>query len=172
MPKFDQLTGLLSGQNLEQRLDGLLDRADDTGEPLSIAIADLGGLRAINDAFGREGGDEVLRTVARAIVEVTGDVSRCYRLGGDAFIVLYPGLVYGPALEAAKALREAIAGATATMSGGTQVALAAFTGVAAYPGDAQRARSLIRVADRRMQEARAEIQAAATKDVQTPESAR
>jgi two-component system cell cycle response regulator len=160
MPKFDQLTGLLAGQNLEQRLDGLLDRADDTGEPISIAIADLGGLRSINEAFGREGGDEVLRTVARAIVESVGDASHCYRLGGDAFVVLYPGLQLAAAQEQARTLRVAIAGATATMTGGTQVALAAYTGVAAYPGDAQRARSLIRVADRRMQEARAGIEAA------------
>jgi diguanylate cyclase (GGDEF)-like protein len=160
LPKLDELTGLLSGQNLEVRLDRLLDQADDEGGRVSVVILDLGGLRAINERFGREGGDEVLRTVARTISATVGDAGLCYRLGGDCFVVLYRGLDSREAQAAALALKEAIAKTRAAVRDKETVGLNAFCGVSTYPGDAQHAKSLIKAADRRMQQARLEAEAA------------
>jgi diguanylate cyclase (GGDEF)-like protein len=154
MPKFDQLTGLLSGANLEQRLDRLLDEADDEGGHVSLIVADLGGLRAINDAFGREAGDLVLKAFSAILVQVVGDSQRCYRLGGDAFAVVLPGLNADEAAREALGLQGAIRTATIPMPSGKPISLKAFTGVATYPGDASRGKALVRAADRRMHAAR------------------
>ena len=154
MPKLDPLTGLLDGQNLERRLDALLDRADDSGQPVSLVIADLGGLKAINVAFGREAGDRVLREVANTLSATAPETGLCFRLGGDAFVLLLPGMAAAAAAEAADSLRGAIARTRVTAESG-YIALRASTGVSTYPQDAQTARSILRAADRRMQASRA-----------------
>lgn len=154
MPRFDPLTGLLFGGNFEGRLERLLELADETAQQLSLALFDLGGLKFINQRFGHEGGDLVLKLVARSILAAVEDSTLCYRLGGDAFVVLLPGLGAEAAAERADKLQGAIAATNVVMKTGEWISLTVFAGVSTFPRDAQHARSLLRVADRRMQDAR------------------
>ncbi len=154
MAKLDQLTGLLHGQNLEHRLDGLLDSADDSGEPVSLIIADLGGLKNINNLYGFEAGDIALKAVAVLIPAAMPETALCYRLGGDAFVVVLPGLGAGEALECAAHLQEAMRTSRIEVRPGEHITMRAFTGVATYPGEGNSGRGLVRTADRRMHAAR------------------
>ena len=154
MPKLDPLTGLLDGSNLEHRLEGLMDRADATSVPLSLLIADLGGLRLINQQFGREAGDVVLKAVADTIGGLMPEAGLSYRLGGDAFVAVLPGSTSADAASLADDLQGAIE-RTRVALGETIIPLKAFTGIATYPGDAETPRALVRAADRRMHASRA-----------------
>jgi diguanylate cyclase (GGDEF)-like protein len=154
MPKFDELTGLLAGQGLESRLDRLLDAADESGGPLSLIIGDLGGLKRINQAYGREAGDLALVAAGRAIADTVGEAAFCFRLGGDAFVMLLPGATTGHAAAYALNLSRQVAATRVSLAGGETFALSAFWGVATYPEDARSSKSLLRVADRRMHSAR------------------
>jgi diguanylate cyclase (GGDEF)-like protein len=154
MPKFDELTGLLAGQGLESRLDRLLDAADESGEHLSLIIGDLGGLKRINQTFGREAGDLALVAAGRAIADTVGEAAFCFRLGGDAFVMLLPGATSDHAAGYVFNLRRQIESTRVSLAGGETFALTAFWGVATYPEDARSSKSLLRVADRRMHSAR------------------
>ena len=85
----DALTGLANRRAIEDRLEELAAR----GEPATLLLGDLDGLKAINDAAGHDAGDDVLREAAAALRAAAGDddLITAARLGGDEFCVLMPG---------------------------------------------------------------------------------
>lgn len=66
--------------------------------PVSIIIADINGLKIMNDAFGHDAGDLLLCTIADELIHVFKDESRIARIGGDEFVVLLPRTSYPSAL--------------------------------------------------------------------------
>lgn len=68
-------------------------------------IADLNGLKAVNDTIGHSAGDELLQGFARLLADTTGDQGRVYRQGGDEFAVLYSGDAEGLVHELEKQCR-------------------------------------------------------------------
>ncbi len=81
----DKLTGLYNRAYLEDRANR------DHSLPLSIIIGDVNGLKMVNDAFGHQAGDEMLKQVARILTANCGDQGIAARWGGDEFIVMLPG---------------------------------------------------------------------------------
>ena len=79
----DDLTGLLSRRALNERLKGL-------GRHYVIAMLDVDHFKKINDTYGHNVGDEVLKAVARQIAEVGGG-GTAYRYGGEEFCVVFTG---------------------------------------------------------------------------------
>lgn len=151
MPKLDPLTGLLDGRNLEKRLEGLMDRADDAGRPVSVIIADLGGLKRVNAEYGWEAGDVALKAVAVLLPASMPESALCYRLGGDAFVVILPDTNAECAQTHAERLQEVMVASNIEVRPGKSITIRAFVGVADYPADARTPRALVKAADRRMQ---------------------
>ena len=88
----DHLTGLDNRRSWDERLAEELERSRRSGAPLSVALLDLDGFKAINDRRGHLAGDLLLQEFAeswRRIVRVGGDFVA--RLGGDEFGLLAPG---------------------------------------------------------------------------------
>jgi len=85
----DPLTGLANRRLLEELLDTELARTHRTGGPLAVAYIDLDGLKEINDTYGHDAGDIVLREVARRLVSIVRGVDVVARIGGDEFVVVY-----------------------------------------------------------------------------------
>ena len=87
----DELTGLANARAFGEdvRLD--LARAARTGGPLTLAMIDLDGLKAVNDSLGHQAGDARIRLLADALRAVARTSDRVYRLGGDEFAALLPG---------------------------------------------------------------------------------
>lgn len=104
--RHDPLTGLLNRAGVSiafERVQALAQRA---GYPLSLALADLDGLKRINDTHGHALGDEVLRRVADVLTGTLRRSDRVARWGGDEFVVLFPdGNPAGAALAMEKVLR-------------------------------------------------------------------
>jgi diguanylate cyclase (GGDEF)-like protein len=86
----DSLTGLGNHRAFEEALAGQLTEALEAGEPLSLALLDLDGLKQTNDARGHQAGDESIRALA-AILEEAGPGTGAYRTGGDEFALIARG---------------------------------------------------------------------------------
>lgn len=104
----DKLTGLYNRRLFEEQFDGAVARSQRNGEPLSLLVVDLDGLKRINDLGGHPAGDEALRALADSLVESSraGDVA-C-RLGGDEFAVILPGATPDDAIKVAERAQEAL----------------------------------------------------------------
>ena len=89
---LDPLTGLLNRTTLAPRFEELRQQAALTGAPISLIALDLDHFKKINDDHGHERGDMVLRDVAYELRKVLRSFELAYRLGGEEFLVILPGL--------------------------------------------------------------------------------
>jgi diguanylate cyclase (GGDEF)-like protein/PAS domain S-box-containing protein len=87
----DPLTGLPNRRAWNEQLVEEFARARRSGEPLSVAMLDLDGLKERNDAQGHAAGDRLLKEVAGSWQVVLREVDYLGRLGGDEFAVILPG---------------------------------------------------------------------------------
>jgi diguanylate cyclase (GGDEF)-like protein len=87
---LDQLTGLYNRRSGEQRLAEEISRAVRHDRPLTILLADLDGLKQINDRLGHAAGDLVLKGFSERLRKAIRGSDLAVRLGGDEFMVLLP----------------------------------------------------------------------------------
>ena len=99
----DPLTGLLNRRIMETVLKREFKRAQRYGTPLSLAFLDLDEFKVVNDRYGHECGDALLKYVADQVAEITRDSDVVARYGGDEFVVILPGT---PTQEAFKLLER------------------------------------------------------------------
>jgi diguanylate cyclase (GGDEF)-like protein len=104
----DPLTGLLNRRAMEERLEQELQRTARYGEPLSVLLMDVDGLKQINDAQGHAGGDRALRAVAKAMREQSRAIDLAGRWGGDEFLIAAPNTDAAPATHLAERIRRAV----------------------------------------------------------------
>jgi two-component system, cell cycle response regulator len=145
MAAADPLTGLKNRRCLETHLGTLLDSP--CGGPLSAMILDLDGFKAINDRYGHDAGDPILRRFAARAKEMIRETDLLCRLGGDEFVIGMPGTGLPGGLEIAERIRAAIASdGFAVAAGGHPIAVTVSAGLAESTGDSSAA--LLRRADR------------------------
>jgi diguanylate cyclase (GGDEF)-like protein len=128
----DELTGLSNRRFFRDALETELQRAERFGNPLSLIVADLDDFKRINDRFGHQAGDEVLRTFAETLRGRIRGVDLGARLGGEEFAVLLPETEADGAKALAENLRAAVAGMVVPI-GQHQLRITASFGVAAFP---------------------------------------
>jgi diguanylate cyclase (GGDEF)-like protein len=139
--QHDNLTGLLGHRAFHESLDALLAVAPEAGAGFTLATIDIDNFKEINDRFGHPVGDEALVFVAEALRgSVRGDDS-VFRVGGEEFCVLLPGVSADDALPLAERLREAVAAVPFL------VPLRVSVGLAAWPADARDRDRLLARAD-------------------------
>ena len=85
---YDQLTGLANRAFFHERLQHTLARCHRNASTLALLFLDLDHFKAINDSFGHEYGDILLKTIAHRIKKCIREVDIGVRLGGDEFVVL------------------------------------------------------------------------------------
>jgi diguanylate cyclase (GGDEF)-like protein len=146
---LDPLTGLLNRMALHRRFEELRTQAAISGAELCMAIGDIDRFKEINDEHGHDTGDVVLAEVAGTLRTNLRSFSLLYRLGGEEFLAVLPGLEVEQGASLAERLREAVResrprGIGVTMS----------FGVAAARGAAVDFESMFAEADRRLYEAK------------------
>ena len=150
----DSLTGLANRSLLADRLRYAIALAERSAGPLAVLVIDLDRFKNVNDSFGHDQGDELLRVVAARLQVVARETDTVARLGGDEFVVLLqnPGQ---PEDVAAIAARIIDGIALPIELGGRSLRVGASVGIAVYPGDGPDAASLLKNADTAMYEAKA-----------------
>jgi len=91
LANFDILTGLPNRQYFMQSLETAVVKAKAMHSDAVLMFFDLDGFKLVNDSFGHETGDRLLRAIARKIVNIIGPEHIVARLGGDEFLVLLEG---------------------------------------------------------------------------------
>ncbi|MBF0562107.1 MAG: GGDEF domain-containing protein [Alphaproteobacteria bacterium] len=131
----DELTGLLNRRGFEERFHQEMVGAKRHGEGGVVIFIDLDGFKPVNDTFGHEAGDEVLRQVAGLLRGHVRESDSLARIGGDEFVVLMPRSPRQIGLARANDLDFAINNAYAVWQG-AMITLRASCGVQAYlPSD-------------------------------------
>ncbi|HEX5852782.1 MAG TPA: diguanylate cyclase [Solirubrobacteraceae bacterium] len=105
---LDPLTGLLNRHALAPRFIELSMQARLTRQPICLLLCDIDNFKAINDEHGHDCGDAVLRDVAYALRKHLRSFELVYRLGGEEFLVVLPGIDTGAGQEVAERLRTAV----------------------------------------------------------------
>lgn len=105
----DYLTDIYNRRYFFETGPRLVDQAMRRGEPMSIAILDIDHFKRLNDTYGHEVGDVVLKAVARRLKASVGERHLLARLGGEEFGVIFHGLPLEAALNYCERLRGEIA---------------------------------------------------------------
>jgi diguanylate cyclase (GGDEF)-like protein len=152
----DVLTNLPNRRYIDQRLAEESQRSDRYKHPYILLMMDLDGFKAINDCFGHPIGDSVLQQIAEILQRVLRSTDVLTRYGGDEFAVILPETGLEEAIVVAEKLKAALASTKLHLPHDTQRNISACMGIAMYPLDADNSDELIRVADKRMYNAKRE----------------
>lgn len=145
----DRLTGLANRWLFEEKVADAVARARRSGEPGALLFVDLDGFKAVNDCFGHDAGDLVLRTTATRLRESLRGADIVARFGGDEFVVLLEGIrSERSALAVASKIRRRVGEPVQLPHGTIQVSCS--LGFAFFPTQGEDLDSLLRRADRLM----------------------
>jgi diguanylate cyclase (GGDEF)-like protein/PAS domain S-box-containing protein len=146
MACHDALTGLFNRRYLEDTFERELIRAARLDRPVSVVMGDLDHFKAVNDTYGHQAGDEVLREFGRLLrLHARGSDIYC-RYGGEEFLLVLPDMTEETACERAEQLRMAIAAAP-ILYGESSIRVTASFGVATFPQHGNTGDDLIAAAD-------------------------
>jgi two-component system cell cycle response regulator len=143
----DHLTGLFSKDRFDREFEHRLEAMADEGRPLSVLMADIDGLKEVNDAHGHLLGEFVVGEIGRIIGALHEDEGRsATRFGGDEYQTILPDLSKEEAVRVAEEIRRSIE-AHAFEREGTTARTTISIGVASYPEDGITRQELTRAAD-------------------------
>jgi diguanylate cyclase (GGDEF)-like protein len=152
--RTDMLTGLPNRRAIEEWANRQLKGAARHGFPMWVVLSDLDGFKEINDTFGHEAGDTVLRTFASTLKKLTRISDMCGRLGGDEFLIVISHVSSTNIDLAINRFREMF-GALSFPFAGKSVSISATFGVAgSESGNLRDFDALVRKADEMLYEAK------------------
>jgi diguanylate cyclase (GGDEF)-like protein len=145
----DPLTGLPNRTLLDDRIEQALARSRRTGEPFALMVIDLDGFKSVNDVWGHEAGNVVLRSIARRLQAAVRETDTVARVGGDEFVIVSLGTQEDAAAAAlVSRVRQALRRPYRVH--GTPVELDASVGWALFPQDGLAPGELLAQADGQM----------------------
>ena len=151
----DQLTGLYNRRFLEDALTRETGRAARSGEPVAVAILDVDHFKRVNDTYGHEAGDAVLRELGQALLKTIRKTDIVGRFGGEEFLMLLPGATVEVAQARALAVLEAVRAMEVVIPNGAPLnRITASIGVAAMPLHVARGDALVAAADAALYQAK------------------
>jgi len=143
----DALTGLHNRRYMERHLAALADEAKAAGRPLSVLVADIDHFKSVNDTYGHDAGDNVLREVAARLRRYTRTIDLVCRVGGEEFIIIMPETTQEQAQQAGERLCDAIGSELFRANRDTRLRVTASVGVAVLESSDQGVESLLKRAD-------------------------
>ena len=156
MAVTDALTGLHNRRYMAGQLQGLMSRAGQGGDPVAVLVMDIDHFKLVNDSFGHDAGDEVLREFGVRLATNVRAIDLPCRLGGEEFVVVMPGASLEDATRVADRIRRDVAAQPFPIMGGAEgLTITISVGVAASTGDDDTPEALLKRADEGVYEAKA-----------------
>ena len=153
LSETDDLTGLFNTRGFAIAANRLFGQALRYDRPASVLMIDSDNLKGVNDAYGHDAGNRLLRHLAAVIQAELRSTDVPARYGGDEFIVLLPETPAKGALDVGERIRNAIASAPLPLEG-RMVACSVSIGIACFPEDGRTLDALAGRADRALYHAK------------------
>lgn len=145
----DSLTGLFNRRYLEETLDRELARAARESYPVSIIMIDIDHFKQINDTYGHEAGDIMLKALGGMLMTHSRRGDFACRYGGEEFLIVMPNMARSIVQERAAALRQSLKALMVRYGNHTLTATYSM-GIASYPANGDTRESFLRAADMAM----------------------
>lgn len=145
--EHDELTGVLSRRALMAQLSTEMKRCTRYGQTLSLLMLDLDHFKRVNDTFGHQVGDEVLKAVAQTLQEHLREVDFLGRYGGEEFTILLPSTAERQAEHLAQRLCRAVEAKRVHLPEGDEIQVTISIGVSSSTGGLDAAETLLSRAD-------------------------
>ncbi|OIR05583.1 putative diguanylate cyclase YegE [mine drainage metagenome] len=154
MAYHDRLTGLPNRALLFDRLSQAMSQAKRDGKSVALLFADLDGFKAVNDKYGHEAGDSVLKMAAQRFLACVREVDTVARFGGDEFAVILgnlddPQQARGVAEKVVQAFAQGL-----VLADGSECNVGASVGISIYPENGSAMDNLMTAADQAMYESK------------------
>jgi diguanylate cyclase (GGDEF)-like protein len=146
----DHLTGLANRRRFERQLEREVARARRFDRPFCLLLLDIDHFKLVNDSFGHDVGDDVLRRLGNALQAGTRGIDTAARVGGEEFAIVLTETDFAHALEVAERLRVSVAEMQVPVAGHVTVSI----GLAEFNAETSDARSLFLAADAALYEAK------------------
>ena len=143
----DPLTTLFNRRYLDETLDRELARAAREHYPVCVIMMDLDHFKQVNDTYGHEAGDRVLKTLADTLASRNRRGDFACRFGGEEFVVVMPNIAADVAYQRAEELRTTL-NSLSIPYGSFCLNVTVSIGIACYPSNGEERESLLRAADR------------------------
>jgi diguanylate cyclase (GGDEF)-like protein len=153
LARKDPLTGLFTHRSFQDKLDEEILVSARTKKPLSLAILDIDHFKKINDTYGHQSGDEVLKKLAEVISINVREVDFVARYGGEEFAVIMPQISKKDALNILNDIRNKVR-SMEFYSGNQRFGITLSMGVGEFPMEATSKNQIIRVSDERLYKAK------------------
>ena len=152
----DGLTGLFNHRHIHGLLHEEFDRADRTGERLTVAMFDLDRFKSVNDNYGHQAGDRVLERFAEILRETAREIDRLGRYGGEEFMAILPDTGIEDGVVFVERVRREVARHPFNIGREQPLKMTVSCGVATYPYELiQDPETLVRLADEALYAAKA-----------------
>lgn len=143
----DDMTGLYNRRYFDRHLGVMLSKAQGQDRDMALMILDIDHFKSVNDTYGHDIGDAVLREFAARLKRNIRGVDLACRFGGEEFVVLMPDTDYAQAEMVAERVRQAISERVFEVNAGRPLAVTVSAGVTLHENAADTPESLIKRAD-------------------------
>jgi len=151
---YDTLTNLFNRRHFEERLSAESQKAFESESNLSMIMVDIDHFKKVNDTFGHDGGDKVLREIASLLKNSVRKHDTVARYGGEEFVLLLPGAPLDPTNMVAERIRRLVEN-TAFDMGQTQIHITISLGISNFPIHRMKSKEeLVKMADLALYEAK------------------
>ncbi|MDQ3985125.1 MAG: sensor domain-containing diguanylate cyclase [Actinomycetota bacterium] len=162
LAETDSLTGVANRLLFDRVLSAEFKRAERSHQPLGLVMIDIDHFKTLNDRFGHQTGDDILRKLAAALVKSSRDFNTVARYGGEEFAVILPGADRDGTAEAGERFRAVIEQLD------TAVPITVSVGAASFPLNAFDRDELVRAADDALYQSKRSGRNRVTASIQQP----
>ncbi|WP_064093420.1 GGDEF domain-containing protein [Rossellomorea aquimaris] len=151
---IDFLTGVYNVRYFDETFNEMAQKASDRMNPLALLYIDIDHFKRVNDQYGHDNGDQVLKQLSILIKENVRKRDLVARKGGEEFVVLLPNITSEEGRTLAENIREVVEHHAFTLTNGEHISCTISIGMAHFPTDSSSSQNIIKLADKALYQAK------------------